>query len=71
MSGAYLGKDWGPLPFFLDLYEVEDRKTVVDIMKMYEARIITYRAEQAERKRKQEQSKQNSGGKNYAHNVKG
>jgi hypothetical protein len=40
-------------------------------MKMYEAKIVNYRAEKAEAKRKQEQRKSKSGGKNYTHNVKG
>ena len=29
MSGSYLGKDWSPIQFFVDLYEIEDPKTVV------------------------------------------
>ena len=40
-------------------------------MKMYEAKIVNYRAEKAEIKRKNEARKAKSGGKNYTHNVKG
>ena len=71
MSCTYLGKEWSAVEFFLDLYEIDDKKVVVHIMKLYEIKIVSYKAEEAERKRKQEQRKQKSGGNKYAHNVQG
>ena len=71
MSGTYMGKYWDGIDYFFKLYEVDDVKTIIYIMKMYEAKIVNYRAEKAEAKRKQEQRKSKSGGKNYTHNVKG
>jgi L-rhamnose isomerase len=41
-------------------------------MKMYEASLVTYRAEEAQRKRKAEERKASAGGgKQYTQNVKG
>ena len=71
MSGTYMGKYWDGIDYFFKLYEVDDVKTIIYIMKMYEAKIVNYRAEKAEAKRKQEQRKSKGGGKNYTHNVKG
>ena len=63
MSGTYMGKYWDGIDYFFKLYEVDDVKTIIYIMKMYEAKIVNYRAEKAEAKRKQEQRKSKSGGK--------
>ena len=71
MSGTYMGKYWDGIEYFLKLYEVEDVKSIIYIMKMYEAKIVNYRAEKAEQKRKAEERKSKSGGKHYTHNVKG
>ena len=71
MSGTYMGKYWNGIDYFFDLYEVDDRKTIMYFMKSYESKVVTYRAEQAERKRESEKRKAKSGGKNYTHNVKG
>ena len=73
MSGTYLGKDWSSAQFFLDLYEVEDRKIDVYFMKTYEMLVVNARAEEAERKRKAEERKKTpaSGGPKYTHNVRG
>ncbi len=71
MSGTYMGKYWNGIDYFFDLYEVEDRKTIIYIMKMYEGKLVNYRAERAEQRRKAEERKTKSGGKNYTHNVKG
>jgi hypothetical protein len=40
-------------------------------MKLYENQLVTYKAEKSEQKRKAEERKAKSGGKNYTHNVKG
>jgi len=72
MSGYYMGKNWASCSFLFDTYEIEDRKTTLYFMKMYERILVNYRAEQAEKKRKDEERKAKSGGnKNYTHNVKG
>ena len=71
MSGMYMGKNWNGIDYFFDLYEVEDRKTVMYLMKSYEAKLINSKAEDQARKRKADERKAKSGGKNYTHNVKG
>ena len=71
MSGTYLGKFWHNVEYFFNLYEVEERKTILYIMKLYEGVIIAHRAEEAERKKKAEERKSASGGKNFTHNIKG
>jgi hypothetical protein len=40
-------------------------------MKMYEAILVNYRMEEAEKKRKIEERKSQQGGKTYTHNVRG
>lgn len=71
-SGSYLGKRWGNVEYLFDLYEVQEPKTLLYIMKMYEGIVITYRAEQAEQRRKAAERKSASGGaKQYTHNVTG
>ncbi len=71
MSGTYMGKYWDGIEYFFNLYEVDDRKTILYIMKLYESKLVNYRAEQAEIKRKNEARKAKGGGKHYTHNVKG
>ena len=71
MSGTYMGKHWNGIDYFFDLYDVDNRRVVMYFMKSYEAKLITHRHEQAERKRDAEKRKVKSGGKNYTHNVKG
>lgn len=72
MSGTYMGKEWSSCSLLFDTYEVEDKKIVLYFMKIYERILMSYRAEQAEKRRKAEERKaQKSGGKNYTHNVKG
>ncbi len=71
MSGTYMGKYWDGIEYFFKLYDVDDRKTIIYLMKMYEIKIVNYRAEKAEQKRKAQERKAKSGGKNYTHNVKG
>ena len=73
MSGSYLGKDWSHCSQLFEVYEVEDQKTTIYLMKLYERILMNYRAEEADRKRKAEERKAKSGGsgKNYTHNVTG
>ena len=73
MSGSYMGKLWTDLDFLFDLYQVDDREVVFYFMKLYEGTLISYRAQEAEKKRKAEERKAKSagGGKNYTHNVRG
>jgi len=73
MSGSYLGKDWAHCSQLFEVYEVEDQKTTIYLMKLYERILMNYRAEEADRKRKAEERKAKSGGsgKNYTHNVTG
>ena len=70
MSGTYLGKHWNNLEYLFNLYEIEEQKTILTIMKIYEGIIIEYREKKAEEKRKAEKRKSAGGGKNYTHNVK-
>jgi len=71
MSGSYLGKDWSHCSQLFKVYKVEDKKTTIYFMKLYERILMNHRAEEAERKRKAEERKAKSGGKNYTHNVQG
>ncbi len=71
MSGTYMGKHWNGIDYLFKLYEIENPTVVFFFMKLYENKIINYRAEEADKKRKAEERKANSagGGKNYTHNV--
>ena len=71
MSGTYLGKDWSNLEYFFNLYEIEEPKVILYIMKIYENVVVSDRQDEAERKRKAEERKSAGGGKNFTHNVKG
>lgn len=72
MSGSYMGKNWASIDYIFSLYEIQEPKTVFYFAKMYEAVLITYRAEQAEKKREAEERKSSAGGgKNFTHNVRG
>lgn len=72
MSGSYMGKNWSNIEYFLDLYDIEEKRTTIYILKMYEAIIVEYRVSKAEKKRKADERRASaSGGKNFTHNVKG
>lgn len=60
-SGYYMGKDWSCADFLFSVYEVEDIKTVVYFAKMYELIVIEYRAEEANKKRKESERRAKSG----------
>ena len=57
MSGTYMGKYWDGIEYYFKLYEIDDVKTIMYIMKMYEGIIVTYKAEKAEQQRKTEERK--------------
>lgn len=71
MSGSYMGKNWNNIEYLFNLYDVQDPRTILYIMKMWEGIIIAYRAEKANNKRKADKRKSAGGGKKYTHNVKG
>ena len=70
-SGAYMGKFWNEIEYILNLYSVEDKKTVYFFTKKIEAIVVTLKAKESERKRKAEEQKAKTGNKNYTHNVRG
>lgn len=71
MSGSYLGKDWSEVEYLFKLYEIENPKIVYYFAKIYERAIISFRAEEADKRRKAEERKAKAGGKNFTHNVTG
>jgi hypothetical protein len=72
MNGIYLGKDWTEIDYIFKLYEIDNPKIVYFFAKMFERSIVSYRAEEAEKKRKAEERRSKaSGGKTYTHNVSG
>lgn len=71
MSGSYMGKNWSSSEYLIKLYCSEDEKVVVYLMKLYEAILVEYRAEESSKKQKAADRKSASGGKNFTHNVKG
>ena len=71
MSGTYLGKRWNNIEYLFNLYEIEDPKSCLYIMKLWESILIEHKANKAEQKRKADQRKSAGGGKNFTHNVKG
>ena len=58
MSGTYMGKDWSSLTEMLNIFEIEDRRSTVYLMKLYENVIVQFRAKKEEGKRKAEERKQ-------------
>jgi len=70
-SASYLGKEWSQCPQLFALYEVEDPRTTMYFMKLYENLLVKYRMEKQEEKRKQAERRSQQGGKSYTHNVQG
>ena len=71
MSGSYMGKNWSNCQHLFEVYDIEDKGTTLFFMKMYEAILVKYRFEEAEKKRKADERKSQQGGKTYTHNVRG
>jgi hypothetical protein len=70
--GHYFGKDWTTIEFLFDTYNVQHRQEILYYMKVYERILVSYRAEEAAKKRKAEERKSAAkSGKQYAHNIKG
>jgi hypothetical protein len=71
MSGGYFGKDWSSANFFLDLFNVEDKRLVVLFVSKMEGYYTKKVNQKVENKRKADERKATAGGKQYVHNVKG
>ena len=71
MSGSYMGKKWNNIEYLFKLYEIEEPRTMLYLLKMWEAVVMEYRADKAEQKRKADERRSAGGGKNFTHNVKG
>ena len=71
MSGTYMGKHWHGLEYFFNLHQIENPKEIVYLMKIYEGEVVSFRAKKAEEKRKADERRAKSGGKNLAHNIQG
>tara|TARA_R110000796_G_scaffold21335_2_gene62839 strand:+ start:370 stop:669 length:300 start_codon:yes stop_codon:yes gene_type:complete len=71
MSGTYLGKNWNNLEYLFKVFEVEEPRNILYIIKLWENIIVEYRSKKAEKKKKADERKSASGGKNFTHNVKG
>lgn len=52
VSGGYFGKDWGPIVSLLDLYEIEDKVLMIELMKMIESINIEFTNDKAQQQRK-------------------
>lgn len=72
MSGSYMGKDWTDASFLVQLHEVDNARCVIYFAKLYERLVMSFRADEAEKRRKAEERKSKAGGgTKYTHNVKG
>ena len=71
MSGTYMGKSWSSIEYFFSLYQVQDATIVLFFMKLWEGILVEHRSKKADQKRKVEERKSSSGGKNFTHSVKG
>ena len=71
MSGTYMGKHWHGLEYFFNLYQIENPKEILYLMKIYEGEVVSFRAKKAEEKLKADERRAKSGGKNLAHNIQG
>lgn len=70
-SASYLGKDWSQCLQLFQLYEIEDPKTTMYFMKLYENLVVKDRFDKQEERRKQADRKTQHSGKTYTHNVQG
>ena len=57
MSGTYMGKYWDGVDYFFKVYEIEDPKTTLYIMKLYESELVSHKAAKAEQARKDEEER--------------
>ena len=74
-EGLYVdeeGKEWSNIEFLFDLFDIQERRTVLYFIKLWENVLVNYRAEKSERKRKAEERKNSSGSAgNFTHNIRG
>ena len=71
MSGSYMGKNWGNIEYLFNLYNIEEPRHMLYLMKMWEGILVAHRVDKAEKQKKAEQRRSAGGGKNFTHNVKG
>ncbi len=71
MSGSYMGKDWSSVETYLNLFQISEKRVVLTFMKTIEVLTVSQRAKDSERKRKADERRMKTGGKNYTHNVRG
>lgn len=73
MDGVYMGKDWGMLPYYLELYDVLYPKGIVFFLKLYDYIVMKERAEEKKRQDEAEErkSKASKGSGNFKHKVTG
>jgi len=50
MSGSWMGKDYSGLATIMDIYEIDDRKTVFELLKVAETEMSKYYSEKAKQK---------------------
>lgn len=50
MSGTWMGKDYSGLGAIMDIYEIDDRKTVFELLKVAEIEMSKYYSEKAKQK---------------------
>ena len=50
MSGTWMGKDYSGLAAIMDIYEIDDRKTVFELLKVAEIEMSKYYSEKAKQK---------------------
>ena len=74
MSGTYMGKDWGHCSQLFYIWDVDDQKTTMYFMKVYERQLVNYRADRADAERDADKRRKKSSGgegKHYTHNIQG
>lgn len=50
MSGTWMGKDYSGLAAIMDIYDIDDRKTVFELLKVAEIEMSKYYSEKARQK---------------------
>jgi hypothetical protein len=68
-SGTYFGKDFGPIEAFFNIYDVQDRVLILELIKTIETHSIDYINDRNAQKRKA--AERAASAKDYVHNVKG
>jgi hypothetical protein len=71
MSGSYMGKKWNNIEYLFKLYEIEEPRTMLYLLKMWEGILVNHRLDKANKQKKAEERRSAGGGKNFTHNVKG